>query len=71
MLNRKRNERSNTSHETSLIARGTTIRGHLRFNGTLHLDGHIKGTALGEGTMPSSRSASMARYMAISACRRR
>jgi cytoskeletal protein CcmA (bactofilin family) len=49
MLNRKRSERSNTSHETSLIARGTVIRGDLRFSGALHLDGRIEGTVLGEG----------------------
>jgi cytoskeletal protein CcmA (bactofilin family) len=49
MLNRKRNERSNASHETSLIARGTVIRGDLRFSGALHLDGRIEGTVLGEG----------------------
>lgn len=49
MLNRKRNDRTNTSHETSLIARGTLIRGDLRFSGALHLDGRIEGTVLGEG----------------------
>jgi cytoskeletal protein CcmA (bactofilin family) len=49
MLNRKRKERNNTSHETSLIARGTLIRGDLRFSGALHLDGRIEGTVLGEG----------------------
>jgi cytoskeletal protein CcmA (bactofilin family) len=49
MLNRKRNDRNNTSHETSLIARGTLIRGDLRFSGALHLDGRIEGTVLGEG----------------------
>lgn len=49
MLNRKRNERNNTNHETSLIARGTVIRGDLRFSGALHLDGRIEGTVLGEG----------------------
>jgi cytoskeletal protein CcmA (bactofilin family) len=49
MLNRKRNERSSTSHETSLIARGTVIRGDLRFSGALHLDGRIEGTVVGEG----------------------
>lgn len=48
MLNRKRNERSHTSHETSLIARGTVIRGDLRFNGALHLDGRIEGTVSAE-----------------------
>ena len=52
MLNRKRNDRNdrnNTSHETSLIARGTVVRGDLRFSGALHLDGRIEGTVLGEG----------------------
>jgi cytoskeletal protein CcmA (bactofilin family) len=52
MLNRRRNDRNdrnNTSHETSLIARGTVIRGDLRFSGALHLDGRIEGSVLGEG----------------------
>jgi len=52
MLNRRRNDRNdrnNTSHETSLIARGTVVRGDLRFSGALHLDGRIEGTVLGEG----------------------
>ena len=49
MLNRKRNERNHTNHETSLIARGTVIRGDLRFSGALHLDGRIEGTVLSEG----------------------
>lgn len=52
MLNRRRsdrNDRNNRSNETSLIARGTVIRGDLRFSGALHLDGRIEGTVLGEG----------------------
>jgi cytoskeletal protein CcmA (bactofilin family) len=49
MLNRRRNDRSVGSHDTSLIARGTVIRGDLRFSGALHLDGRIEGTLLGEG----------------------
>jgi len=50
MLNRnKRNERSPTSQDTSLIAHGTVIRGDLRFSGALHLDGRIEGAVLGEG----------------------
>lgn len=50
MLNRKRHDRRNSdSHETSLIARGTVIRGDLRFSGALHLDGRIEGTVLAEG----------------------
>ena len=49
MLNRRRSDRHNASPETSLIARGTVIRGDLRFNGALHLDGRIEGTVLAEG----------------------
>ncbi|HZX69421.1 MAG TPA: polymer-forming cytoskeletal protein [Rhodanobacter sp.] len=49
MLNRRRSDRNNASSETSLIARGTVIRGDLRFNGALHLDGRIEGTVLAEG----------------------
>ena len=50
MLNRKRNERGGpANHDTSLIARGTVIRGDLRFSGALHIDGRIEGTLLGEG----------------------
>ncbi len=48
MFNRKK-DRHSSSHETSLIARGTTIRGDLRFSGALHLDGHIEGTVTGDG----------------------
>ncbi len=46
MLNRKRADRSPTSHDTSLIACGTVIRGDVRFSGALHLDGRIEGTVL-------------------------
>lgn len=49
MFNRKRHEHSHTSQDTSLIARGTVIRGDLRFSGALHLDGRIEGTVLGDG----------------------
>jgi cytoskeletal protein CcmA (bactofilin family) len=50
MLNRKRNERKYTSsHDTSLIAHGTVIRGDLRFSGALHLDGRIEGAVLAQG----------------------
>jgi cytoskeletal protein CcmA (bactofilin family) len=48
MLNRKRNERTPASHDTSLIARGTIIRGDVHFSGTLHLDGRIEGAVLAE-----------------------
>jgi len=49
MLNRKRNDRPNNNNETSLIARGTSIRGDVRFSGALHLDGRIEGSVIGEG----------------------
>lgn len=50
MFNRKPAERSNhASHDTSLIAHGTVIRGDLRFRGALHLDGRIEGAVLAEG----------------------
>ena len=51
MLHRKpRNERPAAgSLDTSLIARGTVIRGDLRFSGALHLDGRIEGTVVAEG----------------------
>ncbi|MDW2983138.1 MAG: polymer-forming cytoskeletal protein [Rhodanobacter sp.] len=51
MLNRRRSDRNdrNSSNETSLIARGTVVRGDLRFSGALHLDGRIEGSVLGEG----------------------
>ena len=52
MLNRRRsdrNDRNNSHNETSLIARGTSIRGDVRFSGALHLDGRIEGSVIGEG----------------------
>jgi len=52
MLSRKRNnEPSSTSRhaETSLISQGTIIRGDVRFTGTLHVEGRIEGSVLGEG----------------------
>jgi cytoskeletal protein CcmA (bactofilin family) len=50
MLSRKRNEPTSRNAETSLIAHGTIIRGDVRFTGTLHLDGRIEGSVLGEGS---------------------
>jgi hypothetical protein len=41
MLNRKRRERHQASDDTSLIARGTVIRGHHSFTGSLHRDVHL------------------------------
>lgn len=52
MLNRRRNDRidqKNRNNETSLIARGTSIRGDVRFSGALHLDGRIEGSVIGDG----------------------
>lgn len=51
MLSRKPKDKqhSHTGHETSLVARGTVIRGDLRFSGALHLDGRIEGTVTAEG----------------------
>ncbi|MDG2538607.1 polymer-forming cytoskeletal protein [Dyella jiangningensis] len=50
MFNRKRPDRAPAAHasDTSLIARGTLIRGDVRFNGTLHLDGQIEGSVVAE-----------------------
>lgn len=49
MLNRKRPTReASGNHETSLIARGTTIRGDIHFAGALHLDGCIEGAVVAE-----------------------
>lgn len=50
MLNRRRSDRAaNGGNDTSLIARGTVIRGDVRFSGALHLDGRIEGAVLAEG----------------------
>ena len=52
MLNRRRsdrNDRNSSNNETSLIARGTSIRGDVRFSGALHLDGRIEGSVIGDG----------------------
>lgn len=50
MLNRRRSDRAaGASSDTSLIARGTVVRGDLRFSGALHLDGRIEGSVLAEG----------------------
>jgi len=50
MLSRKRQEPTGRHADTSLIAQGTIIRGDVRFTGTLHLDGRIEGTVVGEGS---------------------
>ena len=50
MLNRRRTDRApSASNDTSLIARGTIIRGDVRFSGALPLDGRIEGAVLAEG----------------------
>ncbi|HET6431440.1 polymer-forming cytoskeletal protein [Dyella sp.] len=48
MLNRKRATRDARCHETSLIARGTIVRGDVQFTGALHLDGCIQGAVIAE-----------------------
>jgi len=48
MFNRRRTDRADGSNDTSLIARGTLIRGDLRFSGALHLDGRIEGTVVAD-----------------------
>lgn len=48
MLNRKRAARDSHCHDTSLIARGTIVRGDLQFTGALHLDGCIEGAVIAE-----------------------
>lgn len=46
---RKRQTPTTTAaNETSLIASGTVIQGDIRFNGTLHLDGHVEGSVLAD-----------------------
>jgi cytoskeletal protein CcmA (bactofilin family) len=45
------NRKSRPAHEsadTSLIARGTSIRGDVHFVGTLHLDGEVEGAVLAD-----------------------
>jgi cytoskeletal protein CcmA (bactofilin family) len=37
-----------SASDTSLIARGTTIRGDVHFVGTLHLDGRVEGAILAD-----------------------
>ncbi|WEN15402.1 polymer-forming cytoskeletal protein [Rhodanobacter sp. AS-Z3] len=52
MLNRRRkdrNEQATRNNETSLIARGTSIRGDVQFSGALHVDGRIEGSVIGDG----------------------
>ncbi len=48
MLNRKRAGRESPTHQTSLIARGTILRGDVHFSGALHLDGCIEGAVIAE-----------------------
>jgi cytoskeletal protein CcmA (bactofilin family) len=52
MLNRKRRDladRPHRSEETSLIARGTVLRGDVCFHGALHLDGRVEGSVIADG----------------------
>ena len=52
MLNRQKREvmkPDNHSDKTSLIAQGTMVCGELHFSGSLHLDGCVEGTVIGDG----------------------
>lgn len=51
MLNRKRSDKNHRRDcsETSLIARGTFVRGDVHFSGALHLDGRIEGSVVAQG----------------------
>ena len=46
--NSRKNRQPSGPADTSLIARGTTIRGDIRFTGTLHLDGQVEGAVLAD-----------------------
>lgn len=46
---KKSNGKSSSYGATTLIARGTTIRGDLTFNGAIYLEGRIEGTLRAEG----------------------
>lgn len=48
MFNNNRKTADNINAETSLIARGTAIRGDVEFAGALHLDGSIEGAVLAD-----------------------
>lgn len=49
MFQRKHAVRDEPGRETSLIARGTVIRGDVYFAGTLHLDGRVEGSVQATG----------------------
>jgi cytoskeletal protein CcmA (bactofilin family) len=46
MFHRKPDTRAPSGSDTSLIARGTVIRGDVYFTGALHLDGRIDGSVV-------------------------
>jgi cytoskeletal protein CcmA (bactofilin family) len=46
MFHRKPDTRDPSGSDTSLIARGTVIRGDVYFTGALHLDGRIDGSVV-------------------------
>ncbi len=48
MFNNNRKTADNINADTSLIARGTAIRGDVEFAGALHLDGSIEGAVLAD-----------------------
>jgi cytoskeletal protein CcmA (bactofilin family) len=46
--NNRKNRQPTGPADTSLIARGTTIRGDIHFTGSLHLDGQVEGAVLAD-----------------------
>jgi cytoskeletal protein CcmA (bactofilin family) len=50
MFSSKKNNGKSTYSATTLIAKGTTIRGDLTFSGAIYLEGRIEGTLRAEGT---------------------
>jgi cytoskeletal protein CcmA (bactofilin family) len=49
MLGNRNKAAPSAAETTSLIAVGTQIRGDIRFNGRLHVDGSVEGALHGEG----------------------
>jgi cytoskeletal protein CcmA (bactofilin family) len=50
MFSSKKGNGKSTYSATTLIAKGTTLRGDLTFSGAIYLEGRIEGTLRAEGT---------------------
>jgi len=50
MFSSKKDSGKSSYNATTLIAKGTTIRGDLTFSGAIYLEGRIEGTLRAEGT---------------------